>query len=357
MSSSPAGAAADSVQKVYVHGTAVHRSWADRSASLTDLIFSATRTALERASIRWRDIDSVVLGAHDVTDGRSLTSMVTAPAAGAYLKDEIRLGEDGASAFVLGTAQVRSGSCGACIVAAWGRASESDPDAVAAALFDPFFSQPLGLTEITVSALRAGAALARYPGYQEWRGPAGARRRAAAGVEARRPAVQLPLRSGELPVWSDIVAVAVLSAQPGPVEVRGVGMSTEPYQVGDRDLLGLPALSQASGQALRSAGCAVGEVGVLELDGLTLFDEALALEAVGAASAGDGMRVLAQRSDINADGGFAAGYCAPAMGLVRICAAAGRLTGGSDLALATGSTVVAAQGQAAIVLSRNQGGG
>jgi acetyl-CoA C-acetyltransferase len=356
MTDAPA-AAADGLHRVYVHGTAVHRSWADPTASLTDLIFATTRTALDRAGLPLRDIGSVVLGAHDVTDGRSLSSMVTAPAAGAYLKDEIRLGEDGASAFVLGAAQVRAGATRACIVAAWGRASEGDPDAVAAALFDPFFTRPLGLTEIAVSALRAGAALARYPGYREWRAPAAARRPVPAPARARRSAAPLPLRSEDLPVWSDVVAVAVLSAEPGPVEVRGVGMSTEPYQVGDRDLLGLPALAQASSQALRMAGCGIGAAGVLELDGLTLFDEALALEAVGAAAAGGGMRMLAEDVAVNADGGYVAGYCPPAMGLVRICAAADRLTGlvrpagAGPVALATGSTVVAAQAQAAVVLA------
>lgn len=349
------------MERVYLHGTAVHRSWADPAASLTDLIFATTSAALAQAGLRVRDVDSVILGAHDVTDGRSLSSMVTAPAAGAYLKDEIRLGDDGASAFVLGTAQIRAGASRACIVAAWGRASEGVPDAVAAALFDPFFTRPLGLTEITVSALRAGAALARYPDYHVWRSAAVARRTVTAGAAmagaataeaaGRRPPAPLPLRSEELPVWSDVVAAAVLSADPGPVEVRGVGMSTEPYQIGDRDLLGLPALARASSQALRAAGCVIEEVDVLELDGLTLFDEALSVEAVGAAPAGRGMRLLAQSPQVNRDGGFAAGYCAPAMGLVRICEAAGRLTEPGPVALASGSSVVAAQAQAAVVLA------
>ena len=250
------------------------RSWADSSASLSDFIFTTVRHALDDAGAAISDVDGVVLAAHDLTDGRSLSSMVTAPAAGAYLKDEVRLGEDGASALVVGTARVRAGLSRRTVVAAWGRASEGDPDAIANALFEPFFTRPLGMTEIVVSALRAGAALARYPGYSAWRQRAALRRMAGRAPAGRRAALAMPLRPEELPVWSDVAAALVLSAEPGPVEVRGVGMSTEPYQVGDRDLLGMPALRAAARQALDAASLGPGGIDVFELDGLTLFDEA-----------------------------------------------------------------------------------
>ena len=68
-------------------------------------------------------------------------------------------------------------------------------------------------------------------------------------------------------------------------------MSTEPYELGDRDLLGL-RLRAASARPRRGRGRAE-DVDVLELDGLTLFDEALAAEAVGAAGPGQGMSLLA----------------------------------------------------------------
>jgi hypothetical protein len=69
------------------------------------------------------------------------------------------------------------------------------------------------------------------------------------------------------------------------------------------------------------------------------------------------MSLLANSDRVNPDGGGAAGYCAPAMGLVRIARAAGRLRADrrrdattTRLALATGASVVAAQVQAAVVL-------
>jgi acetyl-CoA C-acetyltransferase len=339
------------VQSVFVSGAAASFTWADARFSLTDLIYECVKKALADAGIGASDVDAVVLAAHDLVDGRGLTSMVTAPAAATYLKDETRLGEDGATAFILGDARVRSGSVRRCLVAAWGRASEGPVDRIANALFDPFTSRALGMTEVAVSGLRATQAIASYPSYGAEREGA-ARARHGSTDPSRVPSIAWPLRPRELPVWADVVAAAVLSAEPSPVEITGVGMSTEPFDVGDRDLLSLPALRQASDQALRAAELGIEDIDVLELDGLTLFDDALAVEAVGAAPQGQGMHAMANGLAVNTGGGSSAGYCAPAMGLVRIISAYRRVVEeGATAALATGSSVVASQNQAAVVLS------
>jgi hypothetical protein len=61
---------------------------AKRNNSLAEMIFEATSGALRDAGLRIGDIDTVVLAAHDLMDGRSITSMLTAPPAGAHMKDE-----------------------------------------------------------------------------------------------------------------------------------------------------------------------------------------------------------------------------------------------------------------------------
>ena len=204
------------MRPVYLHGSAVSTTWRDASRSLTDLIFDCVSAALREAGLRAADLGAIVLAAHDLVDGRGLTSMVTAPAAAAYLRDETRLGDDGALAFVLGDARVRSGSVDTCLVAAWGRASEGPVDEISHALFDPFTARPLALTEIAVSGLRAARCLGDYPGYDRCRGAAAARR-GARPDPARTPAAAWPLRAAELPVWADVVAATVLSSSPGPV--------------------------------------------------------------------------------------------------------------------------------------------
>ncbi|GAA0608273.1 hypothetical protein GCM10009547_07780 [Sporichthya brevicatena] len=336
---------------VYVAGSAVTRSWADATRNLTESIFDGVTAAMADAELTMADVDGVVLSAHDLTDGRGLTSMVTAPAAGAYLKDEVRLGDDGASALALAAARIRGGHSDVCVVAGWGRASEGSPNDIARQLFDPFTARPFGLTELSVSAMRAAAALRVFPDYERWRDEVASRR---AGLPAQRVATgPYPLRTSDLPVWSDVVAAVVLTAEPRSVQVRGFGMSTEPYDIGSRDLVGMPALAQAGDRALTMADVLIEQVDVLEIDGLTTFDEALGLEALRAAAPGAGMKLLALSPDVNADGGCAAGYCAPAMGLVRVSRAhQALLAGDRRFALATGSSVVAAQTQAAIILGR-----
>jgi acetyl-CoA acetyltransferase len=351
------------VNDLFIEGVALDVSWRDRSRSLTDLIFDAVRAAIDDSGQALESIDSVVLAAHDLIDGRSLSSMVTAPAAAAYLRDEIRYGDDGAGAFAAAMTRLEAGHNRRTIVAGWGRASEHDVDAFSHSLFDPFFGGPVGLDELAVSALRAQAWIQRHgtPDRDEaWRrrkDRAARNPRAVTSSDVRqRP--PYPLRPEELPVWADFSVAVVMSTEPTGVRVAGMGQSSDPYHLGDRDLVGMPALTGAVGKALADAGADLREVDVVELDAMTGFDEALAVEALGLAAPGTGFRYLADHDSVNPAGGCAAGYCAPAMGLARIVEATLQLRGTAGpvqqgtprRALATGSSTVASQTHTAIVL-------
>lgn len=348
---------------VYVNGIALEITWRDATRNLGELIFDVVDGAVRASGAGIEAVDSVVLAAHDLVDGRSLSSMVTAPAAGAYLRDEIRFGDDGAGAFAAAVTRLEAGHATRSIVAGWGRSSEHDADKVSQALFDPFWQRPLGLRELDVSAMRAQAWKQRHPG----RGGSDAVQAAGHARTSRARANPRAVRKGaavtdvpplmlaeSMPVLADVVAAVVLSLEPSPIRVSGLGLSSEPYLIGDRDLVGMPALRQAASLALTEAGVRPDQLDVLELDGLTLMDEAISLEAVGRAAAGDGLSRLTSDNAVNASGGSAAGYCAPAMGLARIVEAALRLQAtrkqGARYALATGSSVVAGQTQTAIVL-------
>src|SRR5437763_1025260 len=122
--------------------------------------------------------------------------------------------------------------------------------------------------------------------------------------------------------------------------------------------LSRPGAARAAQQALAEAKLAARDCDVVEVDGLTLFDEAIALEAIGFAAKGEGLTVLAGDGRVNPSGGSAAGYCAPAMGLARIVEATLQLQGRAGAnqlsvarrAIATGSSIVAAQTHTAVVL-------
>ena len=352
------------VEDVYIEGAALEFSWADPKRSLTELIFCTVTKAVEDAGGSYDGIDSVVLAAHDLVDGRSLSSMVTAPAAGAYLRDEVRYSDDGAGAFVAAVARIEAGEAERSIIAAWGRASEHDVEEVSRALFDRIFLAPLGLEELHISALNA----------QKWRinggdcsqvAAAQARREAAARSNpralhtgGRRSAPAYPLTADHLPLWADVVAAMVISKRPSSVKVKGMGLSSEPYWFGDRGLAKAPALQRAAQSALAEAQIGIEAIDLFEMDGMTLYDEAIALEAIGLAKPGEGMRVLAQDERCNPSGGSMAGYAAPAMGLARIVEATLQLRGTAGAvqqgkprtALASGLSVTAAQTQTVVVL-------
>ncbi|MGE3301719.1 MAG: hypothetical protein AB7M12_01235 [Hyphomonadaceae bacterium] len=339
----------------FIQGVAASVSWAERGLGLGDLIFRTVTAALADAGRTIGEVETLVLAAHDLIDGRSLSSMVTAPAAGAYLKDEIRLAEDGLAAVSLAAAQVEAGQSPLVIVAAWGRASEVDFPSHARAAFDPAFAQPFGLTEAGVSAMRLSAWLARYGDAGPARAEAAAARlrRAArnplgAGAGAPWPIRAYPLRDEEMPRAADIVAAMLIGAAPGKARIRGVGHGTDVSDIGARDLLALPSLRAASDGALRAAGCALEDISAFEMDGFALSDEALAMEAAGLAAPGEGFAAYAAHTAFNRSGGGAAGWCYPAIGLLRLHDALGALKPG-ELALAAGASPVGAQAHVAVV--------
>ncbi|MDP3676628.1 MAG: hypothetical protein Q8R44_16265 [Novosphingobium sp.] len=343
---------------------AIELSWADRTRSLTELIFTTVSKAVDDAGRGYEGIDSVVLAAHDLVDGRSLSSMVTAPAAGAYLRDEVRYSDDGAGAFAAAVARIEADEAERSIVAAWGRASEHDVEEFSRALFDRIFLAPLGLEELHVSALNA----------QKWRIDGGdashvetaqARRATAAKANPRalhaggkRSTPAYPLASDHLPLWADVVAAVVISKRPSGVRIKGLGLSSEPSWLGDRGVAKAPALKRAAQRALSEAQIGVDEIELFEIDGMTLYDEAIALEAIGLAATGEGMRSLAHDPRCNPSGGSMAGYGVPAMGLARIVEATLQLRGAAGpvqqgrprTAMASGQSVTAAQTQTVVVL-------
>jgi hypothetical protein len=358
------------VEGVVVEGVAVEISSADRTRSLPELIFSCVSAALADAGCALRDVDAVTLAGEDLIDGRSLTSMITGPAAGAYLRDEIRLSEDGLAALSLAVAQLQSHTFDRVLVAAWGRASEGDPERSSHHGFDPFAVQPLGVSALTVSALRASAHLRRYGRQPEVRRRAATARleRARANPRANATAVRervplFPLRAEELRIEADAVATVVLrrgtSTDTARPRVTGVGHGTEPFNIGDRPLTELPGAAEAIRGALAATGRDVTDVDVAELGGRTLWDEVQLIESAGLAAAGAGLAALADDPRINPSGGTAAGDCEPATGLVRFVeavtqlsgrAGANQLPGPPRVALVAAGSALAGQTHTAVVV-------
>jgi hypothetical protein len=104
--------------------------------ALIDRVFATVRASLDAADASFADVDSVVLAADDVTDGRSITTMIHATAAGAYRRDELRVTQGSLTALGLAGLRVSSGMSELSIVASWW-APTADPAEIARAGVDP----------------------------------------------------------------------------------------------------------------------------------------------------------------------------------------------------------------------------
>jgi acetyl-CoA acetyltransferase len=309
------------MRPAYVHGVAVLTGWADATMNLGEFIFAGVTAALADAGRGMDAMDSVVLASHDLVDGRSLSSMVTAPPAGAYFRDEIRLSEDGLAAASLAAARIESGESDWSVVAAWGRASEGDYRRVSRTSFDPFLVQPLGLDDLSISSLRMNAWLARHA---DDRTAARTVRQARAAANPRRfggPTARTelghPFAPDDEPGICDMMVAAILGSSASSIRIAGCGHGTDTAAPTDRDLPAMTPLLQAA----RQAGAIGRAFDLYELDGATLGDEAMAIEAVGAAPAGGGFDAIARDPRFNPSGGSAAGWAFPANGLRRFAEA------------------------------------
>jgi hypothetical protein len=290
--------------------------------NLETLIRSAATAALASAGLERDEIGGIVLAASDQTDGRAISSMLTAGPAGAYLNDEINIASSPGHAFAVAVLSILSGLHERILLTTWGSASESatvgGAEAAERLSFDPYFDRDV-LSSLAVAAFQAGAQRSRDGGHD------GARALVEQSVaNAPRSAgeshlVAHPLASDELAAPLDGAFSLVLSvpsaARTTLAAVQGIGWSTDTGVVSARDLVRLPHLRTAALDAYARAGID----GADAVDGFELHDytpdagllaaEALGLCADGAAPAAavDGTFTSGGRRPMNLTGGSLAG--------------------------------------------------
>jgi acetyl-CoA C-acetyltransferase len=290
---------------------------------------------------------------------------VTAPAAGAYLRDEIRLAEDGLAAMSVASARIEAGEAEFSIVAAWGRASEGNYSHTSRFAHDPFLVQPFGVDEFALSAWRLsawigenGERLEARRGAHDARSARAARNPRAVRTEVR-PTVDHPMIASEAPRFADIVVAAVIGRPESAIRIAGVGHSAEVSTIGDRNLTRMQPLRDAVVRARTADGEPAARLDIYQLAGPCLGDEALALEAVQLAAKGEGFDAYAASAFVNPSGGGESGWCFPTNGLLNFAECYLQLTGRAGgvqipgplrRALATGHSPLGAQVAHAIVL-------
>lgn len=340
---------------------------------LEEVVFDTVAAALEDAGVVREELDSVALGASDELDGRSITSMLLAMPAGAFLKDEIRT-TSGMHALALQAMRIQSGMFDLGVVVSWSKPSETFSEAsVQWTSLDPFIGRDLGLIDPIASAIMASAYLERFGRNRDnldRRGEEKARSGAGASLDesaSTSSGVSYPFRSEHLaPIVDGVAALVVASPRTverldprrPPVWLRGLGWATDSYSLSERTLWEWSTLRRVAEDALDRAGCQIEEIDRFEIDDYSVMHEVLAVEALGLAEPGTGFDYLSAAEEngrqINPTGGSFGGYPPVCAGLRRVAEAYRHLADDEmqQRALAHGTTGIAAQGHEVAVLER-----
>ncbi len=289
---------------VYVLGVAVEPPRLEITGRrLEEIVFDVTRAALHEAGIERAEIDHVTIAACDELDGRSISSMLLAMPAGAYLKDEIKCTDSGLTGLCLGAMRMVSGFGDLGLVVSWNKNSTSPFENVMSSRAEPFYLRPIGMNAAVADGLFASAVMhAHGIGEDEAteaviaqcrraaRNPRGLGGPVPAGPAIKAsPYLATPLRKGHQAPLSDGAAAFVLAtgawlarhptAQP-LARLAGLGWSVDSYALGEARLSGLGSFRNAFERALGMAELDYGDLDAVELDAQTGFHAAAYAQAL-----------------------------------------------------------------------------
>ncbi len=373
-------------------GVAQSKYSANSKKTLADTIFEVSSAALADAQLNICDLESVTLAAHDMIDGRAITTMLNAAPAGAYLKDEIRVADDGAFAVVMACLRILSGHFSNSLVVSWSKASECPDDTfhtVANYSYDPFFYRPFALNDVTAHALQAQRYMYKY-GVTEHHAAQVVIKNRANGTKnelahlrsavtteevLKSNPISFPLKALDLPPLSDGACAVVIANQNKTIKskkprawIKGFGWINDTYYSGDKELAELESLSLAATQAYKMAGIVdpLKNIDVAEIHDITSFHELMECEALGFCPRGTAGKyvesgVFETNGDlpVNPSGGCLSTNPYSAAGLIRVAEAALQVMGragehqiaGVKTALAHGISGLCAQSNCLLILS------
>jgi acetyl-CoA acetyltransferase len=315
-----------SIPIVSIHGIGFARCPSPEAISLTELVFEASRAALTDAGLERADIDGVCLAASDQLDGRAISSMQLAGPAGGYLKDEIKVGDDGSLAFAMAVLRIEAGADRKVLAVSWTKESESPLEMALGVNAEPVFTRPAGLHPLVAEAALTASFLDR------------------AGLPAPDGGAEeffcWPLRHSDLPGTTDAAVALVVCEGPGPVEVAGLSWATEVPDPTARRLTPEAAVAAVAGRASAEAGVVIDGSMVIETTDRTPYRLAMTLAGLG----------LTAGANVNPSGGLTASNPVYAAGLERVAHAALAVRNGAPLAVAHSSYGYAGQGQFLTIL-------
>lgn len=283
-------------------------NWADEVA------FMVARQALDKAGLSRDDIDVVVISTMDCFDGITISNGLLAPAAGAYLKEAIRIENSGLHCVMSAMSSILSDTADIVIVAS-ADTVKTDIDYVTNSNQDQFFRGPLAFDAHQSFGLLSMDYL-RKSGATENDFAAVASKNYRCGTTNRfghrkvahstqdvlsSPLVNWPLRDLEIAKPSYGGAAIVLASEKRarqlsdrPIWLTGIGAANNNYSGSWQELSGMAALEKAGKKAYKMAGIKDpgNEIDLMEvLNSYSPF-ELMAYEALGICEKGGGAGLL-----------------------------------------------------------------
>ena len=353
-------------------------------ATTQDLVRAAVQEALADAGVAMSDVDIVIAGfAPDGLADENCPDKRFLPAAGAVGRWSMRVNTGGTTGIAAAytAMDLLQGGYGdiAVAIGVERMAQALDVPAVFITIFDPIYERDIGMSTISMCALRASRMMMRWGYTPEHWAQVGARNFAHAG---RNPLAQItrpytaadvlgsrllswPIRQLDAcPISEGVCAVvlarpAAISSTGRPVAwVRGRASMTDTYNLGDRfdpgrpDLVDLLSLRDSVNRAYAQAGLESGlQADVAEIHAPFTSAETMAYAPLRFCAAADGPELVAsgfggwdRRPVINPSGGPQAANAVGATALVRLAECALQVRGlagerqveGASLAVATG---------------------
>jgi len=363
-----------------------------KNQSIDEMVFQATKRALDDSGVERDEIESIVTSGSDGLDGRAISNMVTAGASGAYLKDEVKVSDAGIYGLVMGYLRVASGVFDTSLIVSWTKSSETSPELVSNLSFEPFFLRELGFNYTISLSLEASIYIDR----------AKVKDRDATGIVIKnrenalrnphshllqKPSmkeisssrfVSYPLRKSYLPPNSDGACALVIASKKrikslkrNCAWIRGIGWAIEGYYAGDLvetcHGITLPSVTKSSEMAYKMAKIKnpLEDINVAEISDVTAYHEMMIYEALGFCGTGGGKELIRDgitrkegKLPVNPSGGILSSNPIFASSLVRVAEASLQVMGkagkrqveNAKVALAQGFTAMSTHGSCLVVL-------
>ena len=289
-----------------------------------ELVFHATRKALDTAGITREDLGSSVITSLDAYDGITISNGLQAPAAGGYEKDATRIQGGGVGAIFSAFASILSKSAEFAVVAGADATMFEDP-MVSNTSYDLFFRRDVGMFNLPSYALVSTALLNREgvtekdfallaaKNYEAAAGNPHAHRKTAYSADEvlASSMVFWPLRELEIGPISKGGAALVLASEEktkeitdDPIWITGIGGGSNQYYGGWSDLMEMKGLKRAAQAAYKMAGVKdpASEINAVEVHNPFAPFELLAYEALGLCGEGRALDLL--HTGVTSSGGY-----------------------------------------------------